>query len=187
MDRYVDLTILPDPEFQATVLMSALFSKLHKALVAEGSRQIGVSFPRVEEEAVGMGPVLRVHGSAENLESLMSLNWLLGMRDHTRLSEIESVPPKTMHRIVRRVQAKSNPERLRRRLAKRKNISLEQARELIPETAAQRLKLPFVSLRSASTGRSFRLFIEHLPLESEPKTGEFSLYGLSSTATVPWF
>jgi CRISPR-associated endonuclease Csy4 len=92
-----------------------------------------------------------------------------------------------MHRIVRRVQAKSNPERLRRRLAKRKNITLEQARELIPENAAQKLNLPFVTLQSASTGKLFRLFIEHMPVQPESQNGDFSFYGLSSTATVPWF
>ena len=33
MDAFVDLTLLPDPEFPATTLMNALFSKLHRGLV----------------------------------------------------------------------------------------------------------------------------------------------------------
>lgn len=50
-----------------------------------------------------------------------------------------------------------------------------------------RTDLPWLNLRSLSTGQSFRLFIRHGELLSAPVVGMFSTYGLSATATVPWF
>jgi CRISPR-associated endonuclease Csy4 len=47
--------------------------------------------------------------------------------------------------------------------------------------------LPWINLRSLSNGQSFRLFIRHGDILAFPVGGEFSNYGLSSTATVPWF
>ena len=67
MDAFVDLTLLPDPEFPATTLMNALFSKLHRGLVGHGEGTIGVSFPDVEDAHRGLGSRLRLHGSAADL------------------------------------------------------------------------------------------------------------------------
>lgn len=38
MDHYIDILLLPDPEFPASMLMGALYNKLHKALVVLDSR-----------------------------------------------------------------------------------------------------------------------------------------------------
>lgn len=187
MDRYFDIRLRPDPEFPATVLMNALFAKLHRALVTLETDRIGVSFPEVEETSYGLGGRLRLHGEAEELERLMGLSWLAGMRDHVRISPVGRVPPSARHRIVRRVQAKSSPERLRRRWMRRKGLSAEEARRLLPDEVAERLELPFVTLTSQSTGQRFRLFIEHGPLLDFPQEGTFTRYGLSRGATVPWF
>ncbi len=40
MNHYLDLHLLPDPEFSAAQLMSALFAKLHRALVAQPALMI---------------------------------------------------------------------------------------------------------------------------------------------------
>ncbi len=187
MDHYLEIRLLPDPEFQPTVLMSALYSKLHRALVQLENPGLGVSFPDIEQACPTLGKRLRLHGKHENLQRLMALNWLTGMRDHTSVGELTPTPDNVDYRVVRRVQAKSNPERLRRRLAKRRGISLEEAQKLIPDSYTKQLTLPFVTIRSQSTGQTFRLFIDHLPPQSAPVPGKFSHYGLSPTATVPWF
>ncbi|QXP85901.1 type I-F CRISPR-associated endoribonuclease Cas6/Csy4 [Methylococcus sp. Mc7] len=187
MDAYLEIRLLPDPEFAATVLMNALFGKLHRGLVEHGSGCIGVSFPDISNKPRSLGTRLRLHGSAAELEKLMALNWLTGMRDHTEIGEIAAVPADAVQRIVRRVQAKSNPERLRRRLIARRGVSNEQAEQAIPDTAAERLELPYVVLASRSTGQQFRLFVEHRPVQEQAVSGTFSAYGLSATATVPWF
>lgn len=151
MDHYLEIKLPPDPEFVPTVLMNALFRKLHRALVELNNTGIGVSFPDVQPDRPTLGERLRLHGSADNLERLMARNWLTEMNDHVTLGELKHIPGKVSHRIVRRVQAKSSPERLRRRLIKRKGISEEEARRAIPDTMAKQLSLPFVVIKSRST------------------------------------
>lgn len=187
MNTYLEISLLPDPEFSSTTLMNALFSKLHRGLVTHGGHNIGVSFPDSGEKSAPLGARLRLHGAAANLEKLMALGWMRGMRDHANVGEITQVPAHAKHRIVQRVQAKSNPERDRRRLITRKGISVEEAKQAIPDSAAERLRLPYLVLSSQSTEQQFRLFIEHLPVQEQALAGTFSAYGLSPTATVPWF
>lgn len=187
MDSYIELQLLPDPEFPANMLMNALFAKLHRGLVSSGEGRIGVSFPDVAQKGIGLGVRLRLHGTAPDLECLMAANWLQGMRDHLSCSPVNLVPANAAYRIVRRVQAKSSPERERRRLIARKGISAEAAVQAIPDSAAEMLRLPYLLLTSQSTEQQFRLFVEHLPVQKDAVWGTFSAYGLSSTATVPWF
>ena len=188
MDHYVEFRLLPDPEFQASVLMNVLFAKLHRALVALESRELAVSFPRFRKEPPSPGDCLRVHGSAENLQCLMATNWLTGMRDHLQVKPMELVPAHTLlHCRVRRVQPKSNVERLRRRYMRRHNVTDEEVARRIPDTAEQRVHLPFVQIKSQSTGQHFCLFLEHLAPQEQAISGVFNSYGLSRTATVPWF
>jgi len=70
---------------------------------------------------------------------------------------------------------------------KRHGLDETQARERIPDSAAETLHLPFVQLRSGSTGQTFRLFLCLGPAQPTPVSGEFNAYGLSQNATVPWF
>ncbi|MDP2833237.1 MAG: type I-F CRISPR-associated endoribonuclease Cas6/Csy4 [Pseudomonadota bacterium] len=185
MDHYIEIRLLPDPEFPPNVLMNALFSKLHRSLAMHGQGNIGLCFPDAGKS--GLGSRLRLHGSAMELQAFLALDWRLGMRDHTDVGEVLPLPPVKGYRVVRRVQAKSNPERLRRRLMARKGVSEQLARAAIPDSAAERLDLPFVVIQSRTTGQQFRLFVEHLPLQAQPVADAFSAYGLSPTATIPWF
>jgi CRISPR-associated endonuclease Csy4 len=114
-------------------------------------------------------------------------NWLTGARDHTELALVAAVPDDAPHRSLRRVQAKSSPERLRRRHMRRHNLSAAKARERFPDTAAELLQLPFVTLTSGSTGQNFPVFVRLSPVVSTPHTGSFNAYGLSNSATIPWF
>ena len=187
MDAYLELQLLPDPEFPPAMLMNALFAKLHRALVSHGEGRIGISFPDVGKKAGQLGQRLRLHGQADDLEKLMASNWLQGMRDHLAAFAIRPVPDGAKHRIVRRVQAQSNPERLRRRLIRRKGIGEDEARAAIPDSAAQLLALPSLLVTSQSTQQQFRLFIEHLPVQADSSPGSFTSYGLSNEASIPWF
>lgn len=187
MDHYIDIRLLPDPEFPAPLLMNALFAKLHRGLVEVGDGQIGVSFPEHDDTLPTLGRCLRLHGDQTALHKLMAQNWFDGMRDHTHVSEAQPIPTPKGYRRVRRVQAKSSPERLRRRHKKRHGVSEEAAHAAIPDAAVEYLQLPYVTLSSQSTGQRFRLFIAHDPFATEPSSGQFSHYGLSAEATVPWF
>jgi len=187
MDHYIEINILPDPEFTPPTVMNVLFGKLHAALVSMESDDIGVSFPEMGDDKPSLGSRLRLHGTREKLSRLASAPWLAGMADYIRARDIAPVPPNVTHRIFRRVQTKSNPQRLRRRMIKRKGVSQEEAQNTIPDSAARFLKAPFVRLKSSSTGQNFLLFIEQTPPQADPAPGAFSRYGLSQTATVPCF
>ena len=47
MAHFLDIQLLPDPELSAPVLMSALYAKLHRALVLGNSNAggIAIAFP----------------------------------------------------------------------------------------------------------------------------------------------
>lgn len=187
MDHYVDIDLRPDPEFPSYQLLSALYAKLHRALVALASNAIGVSFPGFDLKSPHLGTRLRLHGEFGVLSTLLESDWLAGMRDHIVLTQPAAVPGNAKHRRVGRVQVKSSPERMRRRLMLRQNIDEEGARQRIPDESARLTHLPFIQLRSASSGQTFRLFIEHGHIQPNTVAGDFNAYGLSQEATIPWF
>ncbi len=187
MDHYVDIQLRPDPEFAANHLMSALYAKLHRALAAQTGPAIGVSFPGLGGQIPQLGTCLRLHGTEAALTALLASSWLTGMRDHVTLTLPGRVPDTAQHRTVRRVQVKSSPERLRRRLMRRHSLSEQEARQRIPDDLACLTTLPFLQLRSTSTGQNFRLFIAHGPIQSNAVAGVFNAYGLSQEGTIPWF
>ncbi|WP_417067157.1 type I-F CRISPR-associated endoribonuclease Cas6/Csy4 [Niveibacterium terrae] len=187
MDHYLDIRVRPDTETTTAHLLNALAGKLHRALVTLQSEDIGISFPRFRAEAPSLGEVLRVHGSRARLQQLVQLNWLLGVADHVAVGEVLPVPGQVGHRVVRRVQAQSNAQRLRRRYIKRHNCTEEEALERIPDSVEKTLHLPFLALRSQSTGQPFLLFVEHLAVQDQPVPGVFNAYGLGASATIPWF
>ncbi|HCA24270.1 MAG TPA: type I-F CRISPR-associated endoribonuclease Cas6/Csy4 [Pseudomonas sp.] len=185
MDHYLDIRLLPDPEFPAPILMNALFAKLHRALVAQSTTDIGISFPGATPSH--LGGVMRLHGSAARLDTHMAQQWLQGMRDHLDIGAISPVPDAAGHCQVRRVQSKSSAERLRRRYLKRHpEVDEETAAQQIPNEAERRLALPYLRIKSSSSDQQFLLFIQQRP-EVHQQTGDFNSYGLSSTATIPWF
>lgn len=185
MDHYLDIRLRPDPDFASIDLLGALVSKLHRALARHADGKVGISFPA--SKARYLGEHVRLHGSVDALQTLMRSDWLKGMHDHVLVGEPTAVPGNAQHRVVKRVQAKSSPERLRRRHVKRHGVSTEEALERVPDSAAEILQLPYVLLRSGSNRQRFPLFIEHGPLLGEAVPGSFGSYGLSDTATVPWF
>ncbi len=183
MDSYLDIHVLPDPEFSEEMLMAALFAKLHRALAARQG-DIGVSFP---QHAQKPGPLLRLHGTQLALSELEASRWRAGLGDYCRTGDIAPVPASCQWRTVSRVQVKSSPQRLLRRSVSKGWISEEQAVERLAKTAPQCCTLPYLNLKSLSSGQRFRLFICHGELVSEAVAGRFSSYGLSAQATVPWF
>lgn len=187
MDHYIDIRLRQDPEFSTAQFMGTLFSKLHHALVQSQADDIGVSFPQFDGRRVTLGDHLRLHGTQTRLQVLYTQPWLQGMQDHVMASPPQPAPGNARHRIVRRVQSHSNADRIRRRQMRRKGWTYEEACQHIPDTVERLLPLPHVHLRSSSTGQNFALFIEHLAVQDAPVAGQFSTYGLSPSATVPWF
>ena len=188
--HYIDITLLPDPEFSHAHLLGALLAKLHRALVQHGAGDIGTSFPQHVNAPLSqrtLGSMLRLHGPQHALEALMAQDWLRGMRDHVALTPLAAAPPNAPHRLVLRRQFKTNAERLRRRRMQRKGETAAQAQAAIPDSVERRPDLPYAHLRSSSTGQPFCLFIAHGPQLATAVVGHFNTYGLGPHASIPWF
>ncbi|MEY1662364.1 type I-F CRISPR-associated endoribonuclease Cas6/Csy4 [Isoalcanivorax beigongshangi] len=185
--HYLDLKVMPDPETSGTQLLGALYGRLHQLLVQQRWDDVGVSFPRHSLQPRSLGQVLRLHGSEARLRQMAAMDWLKALRDHVQATDIAAVPDGCKHRTVRRQQFKTNAERLRRRRMRRKGETAEAAAEAIPYSIERRPTLPYVHLRSQSTGQSFCLFIHHGALQDQPTSGVFNSYGLGGEGSVPWF
>ncbi|ELQ6020346.1 type I-F CRISPR-associated endoribonuclease Cas6/Csy4 [Cronobacter turicensis] len=184
MDYYQDIQVLPDPEFTQETLMAALFAKLHRALGARGKGDIGVSFP---DAGIKPGARLRLHGLQPALAELEATRWRAGLQDYCQSSAILPVPQVQGWRTVSRVQVKSNPERLLRRSVRKGWLTEEEAQQRLSGLQEQQTALPWIQVKSLSSGQHYRLFIQHGALQPTPVSGTFSSYGLSASATIPWF
>ncbi|HHV1973165.1 TPA: type I-F CRISPR-associated protein Csy3 [Escherichia coli] len=120
-------------------------------------------------------------------ELVLDSNSSKGLTDYCQCSPVTPVPEIKGWRVVSRVQVKSNSQRLLRRSVKKGWLTEEQAIERLATQAEQRTDLPFLNMKSLSSQQLFKLFIRHGDLLKEPVKGEFSSYGLSATATIPWF
>ena len=185
--HYLDITVVPDLEASGPQIIGVLYGNLHEMLVQKRVSNIGVSFPRYNLRPRAIGDVLRVHGRREDLVQLVVQDWLKGVRDHVRMTDVRPVPFGVKHRTVSRKQFKTNAERLRRRRMRRKGETVDQAKQAIPSTVERVPNLPYVHLKSRSTGQNFRLYIRLGPLQDTPREGTFNSYGLDGAATIPWF
>lgn len=183
MKFYCDIKVLPDPEASEPVLISNLMAKLHRTLVELKDINIGISFPNVDKT---LGDTLRLHGNEGDLKQLFEINWLKGLRDYCSQTSVLKVPEVCEYRCVKRKQAKSADNKRKRSIAKGW-LSAEEATLKIGNEQQKMLRLPFVQLKSTSTGQVMKLFIEHGGLQDKAVEGQFNRYGLSSSATVPWF
>lgn len=187
MDHYVDIRLLTDPEIAPHQLLSTLYARLHHALVQSGSDRVAVCFPDYDLSACKLGDRLRLVSSLDGLAPFATIEWLGGLKDQAAVDKASPVPANPVWRTIRRVQAKSSPERSRRRQLKRHGPSDMQTIGPPPASAPQLLSLPYVRLTSASTGQTFKMFLRLGPIEPFAIAGAFNTFGLSTSATIPWF
>ncbi|AFJ02199.1 CRISPR-associated protein Cas6/Csy4, subtype I-F/YPEST [Methylophaga frappieri] len=183
MNYYLDIHILPDPEFKETVLMNAIYTKLHKALCDSQSTDIGVSFPN---HNLTLGNTLRLHGTAEALDKIQCRNWIGSMSVYCQNSDIQSVPADVKFRTISRQQPTMSAAKLKR-LIKRGSITEAEAKNYKAKMFTKGLDNPYVELVSGSNGHRHRRYIEFGSLHDNPVDGDFDQFGLSKTATIPWF
>ena len=193
MKYFIDITLIPDAEANFGFIWQKVYRQIHLSLVenktTDGNSAIAVSFPEYGNGVFPLGNKLRL--LAPNPAILTTVDvpkWLNRLNDYTHCTSIKEVPLSVANfaRFSRK-QFKTNIDRLARRRAKRKNEPFEQAlKHLYASFKYQESKLPFVNMDSLSKKERFRLFIEKEMVEQE-EFGEFTCYGLSKGATVPWF
>jgi CRISPR-associated endonuclease Csy4 len=204
MTHYINIRIKPDAEFRENVLLNKTFTKLHKTLHDLKQTRIGVSFPEPTKGQKsggvyflsGLGKVIRLHGSQPDLQALQDTNWLGGLSGYCDVSGILPVPETVEgYRTVSRIQPTMTEAKLKKRIEYQKaNGDLktdEDVKAYIKQYKAKMfassLDNPYLELQSSSTGENYRIFIQFGELQSQPVAGEFNRFGLSKTATIPWF
>jgi len=183
MNHYLDILLKPDAEMAVNRLLNIVYTKLHKALYDLKSTSIGISFPKYE---VTLGNVLRIHGDKSNISDLQGLSWIGGMSGYCVVSEINPVPEDVKFRMISRKQSNMSPAKMRR-LLKRGSITEDEVKAYKAKMFTKGLDDPYLELVSGSNGHKHRRYIEFGDLVDEPVPGEFDQFGLSKTATVPWF
>ena len=197
MNAYIEIQLLPDPEFPASTLTNALFNKLHKSLFDLTANDIAVSFP---EYGKTLGHIIRLHGSHERLQQLEQLSWMGRMQDYCQTSTIQIVPIEVKYCTFGRLTAKYTDAKLRRLLVRHKNGKRSKQgprANLSPEDIlaynqkkqqqdGDSKQPPYLLLKS-SKGQTYKRSVIRSQLLDKPKDGTFDTFGLSKTATVPWF
>jgi CRISPR-associated endonuclease Csy4 len=183
MDSYLNITVLPDEEMNENELLNKAYSKLHKALFDLQANNIGVSFPEFKCKP---GRVLRIHSNATRLQQLQQLNWLGGLLGYCKVSDIQKVPSKVEYRVISRIQPTMTMSKLNR-LIKRGSLTQDKVASYKTKMLSKRLENPFIELISNSGGQLYSRYIEVGHPKNDPVEGEFDYFGLSKTATIPWF
>lgn len=193
MQNYIDITLLPSDEIGHYFLWGKIYQQMHLALVEHGAGRVGFAFPEYSSGQPRLGRKLRVF--AQSIDELNQLNlskWLSRLTDYCHITSARSVPDHAQHAIFFRKQFLTSPERLAKRRAKRNGETFEHALAHFDGFEENLTTLPFVELASSSTttdadkSHRFKLFIERTIIKNI-QSGEFNSYGLSKTASVPWF
>lgn len=183
MDFYIDIKLKADPEMPINRLLNTLYTKLHKVLSELNSQTIGVSFP---EYQVLLGKVMRIHGTKTDLVELQNKNWIGAVSGYCQVSDISTVPSDCQYRTVGRIQPLMSESKLKR-LIKRGSITETEVKEYKAKMFTKGLDQPYLELVSVSNGQKHRRYINFGEIIDSPQQGEFDQFGLSKSATVPWF
>jgi len=183
MDYYIDIKIKPDAEMRENLLLNKVYSKLHKALFTLNSSKIGVSFPRYH---VMLGDVIRIHGTKEKIIELQAINWLGALSAYCELSDILAIPNQVSYRTISRKQSNMTEAKLRR-LIKRGSVSEDNTKKYKAKMYSLGLDNPYLELESNSNGHKHRRYLQFGEIINTPVVDVFDTFGLSKTATIPWF
>lgn len=183
MNYYLDILLKPDAEMRENVLMNKVYTKLHKVLCDLQAKDVGVSFPRYK---IMLGTQLRLHANQERLEQIVALQWLGGLAGYCDVSGINTVPENAHHHVISRIQTTMSNSKLQR-LIRRAVLTESDIKAYKAKMYSRGLDNPYLELDSGSNGHKHRRYIKFGELQSSAQRGDFDQFGLSKTATVPWF
>jgi len=193
MKYYLDITLLPSADIPLYFLWEKVYQQLHLALVnirqPDGRVAVGVSFPEYDVEKFQLGSKLRVFSPSQaELENLNLQSWLSRLSDYVHLTRIRPVPEAICgYACFKRIQTKSNNDRLARRKAKREGMSYQQAQAFYKEYKEKYSRAPYIQMKSQSSGEQYRLMIAQIDMKESSAIKKFSTYGLSTESAIPVF
>ncbi len=130
--------------------------------------------------------MIRIHGKKIKLSELQSSDWLGSLKGYCTISSIQAIPADVTYRNIYRIQASMTEAKLRR-LIKRGSISEDEIKGYKARMFQQGLDNPYLELQSTSNGHKHRRYLQFGELLDTPVEGNFDSFGLSKTATIPWF
>lgn len=200
MKYYFDITLVPNAEANLGFLWQKIFQQVHIALVdnkvGDNESAIALSVVDYGDKDFPLGSKLRLlAGSEDALVKLDIQQWLKRLSDYCHIKPIKNVPDDIkQYARFKRKPVKSIERKAKRRAEHLKKPYAEALAYLVKEGRSAECKLPFINVESQDTKKrgeqgvssQFLLFIERSLFEV-PASGKFDCYGLSKTATVPWF
>jgi CRISPR-associated endonuclease Csy4 len=200
MKYYFDITLLPDPEITLGFIWQKVFQQVHIALVdnkvGDNESAVALSVVGYRDKDFPLGNKLRLLAASEDvLQTLDMQRWLNRLSDYCHLSSIKPVPAEVkQYARFNRKNVKSIEKKAQRRAVHLAKPYDEVLAYLIEQGNSKECKLPFINVESQESKKQagqgvscqFLLFIEQV-LFDEAVNGKFDCYGLSKTATVPWF
>ena len=207
MKYYLDITILPDAEANLGFLWQKVFQQVHIALVdnkvGEWESAVAISVVGYGDKDFPLGDKLRLFSANEaQLHKINIGKWLSRLTDYCHVSSVKSVPESVnqfarfkQKRVKGEGRLESQMVKKAKHIAEKFNVNYDKClAELKAKSQFNKSPLPFIHVESQETkkrlgneGQSiFPLFIER-ELCSQAVAGKFDCYGLSKTATVPWF
>jgi CRISPR-associated endonuclease Csy4 len=185
MNHYIEITLNPNRSNKIYELRSGIMANIHNALVLLQSTTVGVSFPSFDGE-LHLGPVIRLHGSNNMLQSILEMNVFSKMSDVIYITDVLEVPDTVDgYQSIHRIQQTMSMSKLNR-LIKRGSIKTEDINKYKAKMCRGLLDNPYFELMSQSSKQRFRTYLQFND-KSELVEGEFNSYGLSKSATVPIF
>lgn len=196
MKYYIDIKLLSDNEISLGFIWQKVYAQMHLAMVkqkdSQGLCKVGFSFPKYGK-SFPLGDILRLLApTKEELKLLDIEENLKRFSDYVLISDIKEVPVnvETYVTFSRKQFKNSNTERLVRRQAKRKGISIDEARKNYKDFDEEKIlkenKLPYININSLSTQNKMKIFIDK-NIKEKATDGLFTSYGLSKVSTVPYF
>jgi CRISPR-associated endonuclease Csy4 len=200
MNYYIDITLLPDADANLGFLWQKIFQQVHIALVdnkiADNESTVALSIINYGDNGFPLGNTLRLLANAEDTLQKLEINrWLNRLTDYCHIKPIKQVPVGVLkYACFKRKSIKSIEKKAQRRAVHLNKPYDEVLAYLLKEDCTKKCRLPFINVDSQETKKRaeqgvssrFLLFIEKTIVD-EPIYGKFDCYGLSKTATVPWF
>lgn len=191
MKYYQEITLIPDAEIPPDFLWTKVYAQIHLAFAEreniEHKQIYGISFPEYADGTIGKKA--RVFAPEEaDLKKLDLKKALRRLSDYVHTTSIREVPKSKVKGYVKftRYQPDSSIARKARRYTKRHPEVTEKEAFKLLNQREEKYDLPFIQLKSLSTGQIFNLFIKKEEKKEEGQ-GEFTSYGLSKGVAVPEF
>jgi len=192
MNKYVEITLLNDADIDLYFLWEKLYAQLHLAFVEtvndNGLVSVGVSFPKYRDgNKPWLGDKIRIFAESEGeLNNLNLDKWLDRLTDYIHVKKVKDVPEKVNgYAFFKRLNDKSNQEKLARRRAKNLDISIEEARVFFADQdnrqqpKRQLTHYPYISTLSLHSDSKYPMTVVREETTEAVFNGGFSTYGFS--------